>query len=193
MTISRDLAVIRAIDAMRVVLGDYLPDKLLEYETAEPGLSLPAPSAYRLALSADAVDEAITNNSVAVFLFQSAESVTRSVSSGSPTDQRQVQSTFIEVRIVYQQQLIAPHAPPTWGLMLTSRDVLARRGYYYVGAVMDCVYRYLCCNSNGAVSDVLAVDSDFAGAIFEGINQKYHGVASVVFELRQDTTVPYCE
>lgn len=191
--ISRDLAVLRAIDATRTVLAEYLPAKLEEYEVAEPGLALPAPDDYHLALSSAALDAAINNNAVAAFIFQSSESIPRSTSSGSATLQNQSQSTFIEVRIAYQQRLSASYVPSTWGTRLSSNDMLARRGYYYVGGIIDVIHRKLCCNSDGAVSDVIGVDSDFAGAIFESGNQKFHGVASVVFELRQDTTVPYCE
>lgn len=191
--ISKDLAVIRAIDAMRRTLATYLPAKLEEYEADEPGLPLPEPTAFRLALSPEAMEEAIQNHSVVAFIFQSAESETTSKNSGSALNAEQVQSTFIEVRIAYQMGLQAPYTPETWGTQLTSQDILARRGYYYVAGVIDTVHRKLCCTSDGAVTDVRFVDSDFAGAIFQTINQKYHGVASVVFELRQDVTVPYCE
>jgi hypothetical protein len=191
--IERSLAVIRAIDAIHRVLIAYLPDALREYEVAEPGLRLPAPDRYHLALSSQAVEDALTNANVAAFIFQASESITGIKSSVDALNQGQAQQTYIEIRIAYQQFLGMPYTPATWGECLTSQDMLARRGYYYVGAIMDVIYRKLCCNSDGAVSDVLGVDSDFAGAIFLSNNQQYHGMASIVFELRQDVTVPYCE
>jgi hypothetical protein len=193
MTISRDLAVLSAVDSIHRVLAEYLPAKLKEYEVAEPGLRLPAPDRYHLALSSQAVEEALTNANVAAFIFQSTESVTGVKSSLDALNQAQAQQTYIEVRVAYQSYLAAPYAPDTWGASLTSQDMLARRGYYYIGGIMDVIYRKLCCHSDGAVSDVLGVDSDFAGAIFLSQNQQYHGMASIVFELRQDVTVPYCE
>ena len=193
MTVARSLAVLKSIDATIKALAANLPAKLLEYELAEPGIPLPPPDRYALALSSEAMEEALSNAHVACFVFQGAPSETRQIISGSALEQSQVQSTFIEVRIAYNHRLTMPYTPASTGIQLTSQDILARRGYYYVGAVMDVIYRHLCCSSDGAVSDVLAVDSDFAGAIFETINQQYHGLASIVFELRQDTLVPYCE
>lgn len=193
MSIPRPLAVLRAIDSTVKALAENLPTTLQSYEVLEPGMPLPAPDRYALALSSEAMEEALSNAHVACFVFQSAPSETRQIISGSALEQSQVQSTFIEVRIAYNHRLTIPYTPGTLGLQLTSQDILARRGYYYVAAVMDIVYRHLCCSSAGAVSDVLAVDSDFAGAIFQTVNQQYHGLASIVFELRQDTLVPYCE
>lgn len=193
MSIQRSKAVLLAIDAMIKCLHTYLPDALDALEVAEPGIPLPAPDRYALALSPEAVDEALSNANVACFVFQSAPSETRAVNSGTPTDEPNMQSTFIEVRVMYNQRLSAPYVPATVGFQLTSQDILARRGYYYVAAIMDMVYRHLCCTSAGAVSDVLNVDSDFAGSIFETVNQQWRGLASIVFELRQDTLVPYCE
>ena len=191
--IARSLAVIRAVDSIHRVLREYLPEKLREYEIAEPGLRLPPPDRYHLALSSQAVEDAMTNANVAAFIFQSSESVTGLKTSLDALNQAQAQQTYIEIRIAYQQFLAAPYTPATWGECLTSQDMLARRGYYYVGAIMDIIYRKLCCNSDGSVSDVLGVESDFAGAIFLSNNQQYHGMASIVFELRQDVSVPYCE
>ena len=191
--IERSLAVIRAIDAIHRVLIAYLPDALREYEIAEPGLRLPPPDRYHLALSSQSVEDALTNANVAAFIFQASESITGVKSSLDALNQGQAQQTYIEIRIAYQTFLGMPYTPVTWGECLTSQDMLARRGYYYIGAIMDVIYRKLCCNSDGAVSDVLGVDSDFAGAIFLSNNQQYHGMASIVFELRQDVTVPYCE
>jgi hypothetical protein len=144
-------------------------------------------------LSSQSVEDALTNANVAAFIFQASESITGVKSSLDALNQAQAQQTYIEIRIAYQTFLGMPYTPATWGECLTSQDMLARRGYYYIGAIMDVIYRKLCCNSDGAVSDVLGVDSDFAGAIFLSNNQQYHGMASIVFELRQDVTVPYCE
>lgn len=193
MSIPRSKAVLRAVDATIKTLHTYLPDALDALEIEEPGIPLPAPDRYALALSSESMEEALSNANVACFVFQAAPSETRQIISGSALEQSQVQSTFIEIRIAYNQRLSAPYVPATVGFQLTSQDILARRGYYYVGAVMDVIYRHLCCTSGGAVSDVLSVDSDFAGSIFEAINQQWRGLASIVFELRQDTLVPYCE
>lgn len=193
MTLPRSIAVIRAVDATIKTLAAELPSKLIEYELAKPGISLPPPDRYALALSSEYMDEALSNAHVACFVFQAAPSETRAVNSGTPTDEPNVQSTYIEVRIAYNHRLGMPYTPATIGQQLTSQDILARRGYYYVGAIMDVIYRHLCCSSDGAVSDVLGIDSDFAGAIFQTTNQQYAGLASIVFELRQDTLVPYCE
>ena len=191
--IERSLAVIRAIDAIHRVLIAYLPDALREYESAEPGLRLPPPDRYHLALSSQSVEDALTNANVAAFIFQASESITGVKSSLDALNQAQAQQTYIEIRIAYQTFLGMPYTPSTWGECLTSQDMLARRGYYYIGAIMDVIYRKLCCNSDGAVSDVLGVDSDFAGAIFLSNYQQYPVMASIVFELRHDVTVPYCE
>jgi hypothetical protein len=191
--IPRSIAVIRAIDAIHRTLAQHLPAVLQEYEQDEPGLRLPPPDRYHQALSSQSVEDALTNANVAVFIFQASESITGIKSSLDALNQAQQQSTFIEVRVAYQHYLTMPYTPPTWASQLTSQDILARRGYYYVGGIMDVIYRKLCCESNGAVSDVLDVDSDFAGAIFLSNNQQYHGMASIVFELRQDVSIPYCE
>lgn len=193
MSVAESIAVVRALDVTRTVLGTYLPTRLAAYETAEPGLDVPAPSHYAMGLSRSAVDEALQNASVACFVFQSRPSEIVREESGSATEYPAVQMTYVEVRIVYRSRLQPPYAPASWGSTLTSSDILARRGYYYAAAVNETMRRDLCCNSAGVITSVISKDSDYAGAIYESDSQKIYGVTTMVYGLRQDIIVPYCE
>jgi len=192
MSVAESIAVISALDVVRTVLGDYLPTRLAAYQSAETGLSVPAPSRYALALSRSAVDEALQNAAVACFVFQSRPSDIVQEQSGGATDYPAVQLTYVEIRVVYRSRLQAPYSPASWGSELTSSDILARRGYYYAAAVNEVMRRDLCCNSGGVITEVISKDSDYAGAIYETDSQKIYGMTSMVYGLRQDIVVPYC-
>lgn len=193
MSVAESIAVISALDVVRTVLADNLPTRLAALETAEPGLEVPAPGRYALALSRTAVDEALQNSAVSCFVFQSRPSDIVQEQSGGAADYPAVQLTYVEIRIVYRSRLQAPYTPSSWGAELTSQDILARRGYYYAAAINEVMRRDVCCNSGGVITEVISKQSDYAGAIYETDSQKIYGMTTMVYGLRQDIVVPYCE
>lgn len=190
--IPKPLAVIRAIDAVHLCLQTHLPAILDELELDEEGLQLPAPDKYSLALSPTGVEESIVNGNVAVWIFQSSESEIFKKNSGTPLGGEAYQRTFIEVRIAYNARSAVPYKPPGWTTPLSQQDTLARRGYFYVAALMKCLLTKLCCTSPDAVSQVSDVSNDFAGSVFEFGKQQWGGLGTVVFELEQVVTIPKC-
>lgn len=191
--VSKATSVIRAIDAVTRTLPKYLPAVLEEYETAEPGLHLPDPDRYHQALSVDGIEQTVTNAQCAIWVFQSSPSRLVKEVSNTPIEGIWVQSTFIEVRIAYNTNSTVGYQPTGYPHALDPKDVLARRGYYYVGGIIDVVLKHLCCESNGSVSDVLSITDDFAGSVFQtGTGQQWGGIGQVVFELEQHVSVPYC-
>ena len=193
MSVQESLAVLTALDVTRTVLGAQMPTKCIVYEAVEAGLELPPPEVYGLALSRQAVDEALKNASVACFVFQSRPSdVEDPTNSGTPMYRAGIQTTYIEIRVVYRSKLQRPYTPAAWGSKLSSQDILARRGYWYAAAVNDVLRAHLCCDSGGAITSIVSKDSDYAGSIFETDSTKIYGMATLVYGVRQDTLIPFC-
>jgi hypothetical protein len=193
MSIIESTAVIRAIDAVKRVLSAKLPTRLAEMETAEVGLNVPPPDAYRIALSRDAVSEVLTNAFVSCFVFQSRSSEVVSESSGTPTYIGGVQLTYIEIRIMYQHAPQDTYTPDEWEQSLTTSDILARRGYYYAAAVNEVMRRDLCCGSGGVITDVVSKESDYAGETYDSDSAGSYGMATLIYGVRLDTQIPHCE
>jgi len=192
MSIEESTAVIRSIDAVKKVLTEKLPIRLLEMETFENGINLPTPTAYRIALSRDAIREVTTNAFVSCFIFQNRSSEIIEESTGSPLYMNGVQLTYIEIRIVYNSMIQTSYCPEVWGQDLTVSDILARRGYYYAAAVNEVMRRDLCCGSGGVITDVISRESDFAGETYDSDSSGSYGMATMVYGLRIDTQIPYC-
>jgi len=191
--ITKATSIIKAVDAVHNCLVEYYPTFLDKYECDEEGLTLPAPDKYALALSPTAIEETLLNAQVAVWIFQSTPSEIYELSSGTPTYKIGKQRSFIECRIAYNLQSNITYKPEGYLDALTPNDILARRGYYYVGAMMDTILSKLCCTApEGVINQVTDISNDFAGSVFEFGTQKFAGLASVVFELDQTVSIPVC-
>lgn len=191
--VTKALSIIKAVDAVHNCLVAHLPATLERYECDEEGLALPAPTKYALALSPTAIEETLLNAHVAVWIFQSTPSELYELSSGTPNYKIGKQRSFIECRIAYNLTSNITYKPEGYTDTLGPHDILARRGYYYVGAMIDCILTKLCCTApSGVINQVTDISNDFAGSVFEFGTQKFAGLASVVFELDQTVRIPVC-